>query len=94
MGEFILNVASTAFTLFYFLMFFYIISSWFPALRENQFGQMVAKIVEPYLSIFRKVIPPIGMIDISPLIGIILFRFISDFALRGLATVLSVLGLL
>ena len=94
MGIFILNVTSMAFNLFYFAMFLYIISSWFPKLRESQFMQVVAKIVEPYLSIFRKIIPPLGMIDLSPIVGIILFRFISDFALNGLRTVLTFIGLL
>ncbi|UTR10396.1 YggT family protein [Evansella sp. LMS18] len=93
-GLFLINVVSTAFTIYYFMMFVYIISSWIPAMRESKFVQMIAQLVEPYLNIFRKIIPPLGMIDISPLIGIILFRFISDFALRGLITVFDLIGLL
>jgi uncharacterized protein YggT (Ycf19 family) len=32
-------------------------------------------VCEPYLSIFRRFIPPIGALDLSPLIGILLLQF-------------------
>jgi YggT family protein len=33
---------------------------------------------EPYLRIFRRFIPPIGMFDLSPMIGIILLYFLRS----------------
>lgn len=51
--------------------------SWIPSMREGTFGQFLGKIVEPYLSFFRQFIPPLGMIDISPIIAIFALRFIS-----------------
>jgi YggT family protein len=33
---------------------------------------------EPYLPIFRRLIPPIGSIDLSPMIAIILLGFLSS----------------
>ena len=38
----------------------------------------IARLVEPYLSIFRSIIPPIGMIDISPIVAIIALRFVEQ----------------
>lgn len=32
---------------------------------------------EPYLQIFRRVIPPLGMIDLSPMIAIIVLVFVD-----------------
>jgi YggT family protein len=34
-------------------------------------------VCEPYLSIFRRFIPPLGPLDLSPLIGIILLNFVG-----------------
>ena len=51
--------------------------SWVPSMRENTFGQFLGKIVEPYLVFFRRFIPPLGMIDISPIVAIFALRFIS-----------------
>ena len=33
---------------------------------------------EPYLRVFRKFIPPIGMVDLSPMVGIILLYVIRS----------------
>ena len=34
-------------------------------------------VCEPYLAIFRRFIPPIGPLDLSPLIGILLLQFVG-----------------
>lgn len=49
----------------------YILMSWIPNARESGVGQMLSRICEPYLEPFRKIIPPLGMIDISPIVAII-----------------------
>ncbi len=35
---------------------------------------MLGQIVEPYLEPFRKIIPPIGMLDISPIVAILALK--------------------
>ncbi|KYH14738.1 YggT family protein [Staphylococcus kloosii] len=57
--------------IYYFGMIIYFFMSWLPNARENAFGQFLAKIYEPFLEPFRKIIPPIGMIDISSIAAII-----------------------
>lgn len=89
MDVFILNLVGTAFQVYQFCIFFWVISSWFPALRQHSIGQFVGKIVEPFLSIFRRFIPPIGMIDISPIVAIFAYGFLSQFAYFGVARILQ-----
>ncbi|MDV2685351.1 YggT family protein [Alkalihalophilus sp. As8PL] len=60
-----------------FLIIGYILLSWFPNARESSFGQFLGSIVEPYLEPFRKFIPPLGMIDLSPIVAIIVLRLAS-----------------
>ncbi|WP_040948531.1 YggT family protein [Gorillibacterium massiliense] len=63
--------------LYYVAMFVYILMSWLPNVRESSFGRGLAKVVEPYLSPFRKIIPPIGgMLDISPILALFAFRYV------------------
>ena len=78
---------SNAITLFSFLLIAYILMSWVPSIREGKFGQLLGKIVEPYLSFFRRFIPPLGMIDISPIVAIFALRFIS----RGISTIFNMI---
>lgn len=62
--------------IYYFLIIAYFLMSWLPNVRESSVGVFLGKIVEPYLTPFRKVIPPIGFIDISSLIALIAFRYV------------------
>ncbi|QUW21809.1 YggT family protein [Sporosarcina sp. Marseille-Q4063] len=81
------DLISNAITLFSFLLIAYILMSWVPSMREGKFGQLLGKIVDPYLSFFRQFIPPLGMIDISPIVAIFALRFID----RGVATIFNMI---
>jgi YggT family protein len=61
----------------------YILLSWFPNARDTAFGRFLARICEPYLDPFRRIIPPLGMIDISPIVAFLVLNFASS----GLARV-------
>ncbi len=67
----------SAIQIYSILLIIYILMSWVPASRETKFGKILAKIAEPYLGFFRKFIPPLGMIDISPIVGIFSLNLIS-----------------
>lgn len=54
-----------------YALFVYILLSWFPNARESSFGRFLGSICEPYLEPFRRFIPPIGMIDFSPVVAIL-----------------------
>ncbi|AYV71253.1 YggT family protein [Bacillus sp. PK3-056] len=53
-----------------YALIIYILMSWIPNARETSIGVFLAKICEPYLEMFRRFIPPLGMIDISPIVAI------------------------
>ncbi len=42
-------------------------------------------VCEPYLGLFRRFIPPIGMFDLSPMIGIILLYFVRTIVVNAIA---------
>lgn len=87
----ILSFVNLLFTIYSFMIIIYILMSWIPALQESKFGEILAKFVEPYLSIFRRFIPPIGMIDISPIVAIFLLSFIQQGAITVLRYILVAL---
>ncbi|HDD6733915.1 TPA: YggT family protein [Staphylococcus aureus] len=73
-----INVLATIFKfilfvveIYYFGMIIYFFTSRVPSIRETKVGYFLAKIYEPFLQPFRKVIPPIGIIDISSIAAII-----------------------
>ena len=72
-------------TIYYYLIIAYILMSWLPGARESAIGQFIGRLVEPYLAPFRRIIPPIGFIDISPIVAIFVYYFLRI----GVMTVVS-----
>ena len=61
-----------------FAIFARSIISWFPIDRSGPIVRTLDSITEPILEPLRRVIPRIGMIDITPLVAILLLVFISQ----------------
>lgn len=79
MGIFIFFISILSKLIYYYswALIIYILMSWFPNARSSSIGQFLARICEPYLEPFRRIIPSLGMIDISPLVAIFVLRFAS-----------------
>ena len=74
----IVNFLLTAINIYSFVLIASILMSWLPNAKESAFGQMLSKVTDPYLDIFRKIIPPFGMIDFSPIIAIFALNLASQ----------------
>jgi len=72
------RIIDMLFNIYFYMIVIYVLMSWLPNLRENFIGELLTKLVEPYLSVFRRFIPPImGMLDISPIIALFVLQFVS-----------------
>lgn len=71
------------------LMFIRILLSWFPNINwyDPPFS-VLSQLTDPYLNIFRSIIPPLGGIDFSPIIAIFALQFVAQI-LTGLLSGLS-----
>lgn len=66
------------FYFYYILIILRIFLSWIPSIDwQSQPFEGLIKIVDPFLGIFRGIIPPIGMLDISPIVAIILLQILQ-----------------
>lgn len=71
------------------LLIIYILMSWVPSTRETTLGRLLGKITEPYLGFFRKFIPPIGMIDISPIVAIFVLNYLISAGVRQVFLIIA-----
>jgi YggT family protein len=55
-----------------------VILSWFPVDPSNPIIRIVWEITEPILAPFRRVIPRIGMFDLSPLAAFLVISFLQQ----------------
>ncbi|WP_342562384.1 YggT family protein [Paenibacillus sp. FSL R7-0345] len=82
------SIINILFQIYYFMIIIYILMSWLPNLRENFIGELLGKLVEPYLSPFRRIIPPLfGTLDISPIVALFVLRF----AVVGLHSIVAMI---
>jgi YggT family protein len=73
----VLKLINLIFNAYLIMILINILSSWLPEYRDTKFVRFIAYYTEPYLNIFRRFIPPLGMIDISPIIAILALNFIQ-----------------
>lgn len=66
-----------------FVLLIRILMSWIPNLDPyNPIVQMLRQVTDPVLEPARRLIPPIGMIDISPIVVFIALSIIRDLLVR------------
>ncbi|MDW0111853.1 YggT family protein [Sporosarcina sp. OR05] len=83
------NVIMNVIDIYSILLIIYILMSWVPSTRETTFGRFLGKITEPYLGFFRKFIPPIGMIDISPIVAIFVLNYLIRAGVRQVYVIIA-----
>lgn len=65
--------------IYVFLLIARILLSWFPSLDWfNPPFSVLSQLTDPYLNIFRSIIPPLGGIDFSPILAIFLIQFLAQ----------------
>jgi len=73
----VLGAAKLVVKVFVGAIIIYVILSWVSPGGYNPVAAVVAAIVEPVLAPFRRLVPPIGGIDLSPLFAIIALQALS-----------------
>ena len=78
----LLKAVNGIFNMFYILIILRIYMSWIPSIDwEHQPIKFVREITDAYLEVFRRFVPPLGGLDFSPIIAIIVLQI-----LQGLIT--------
>ncbi|MDJ0556601.1 MAG: YggT family protein [Microcoleaceae cyanobacterium MO_207.B10] len=83
------DTLSTFVSIYLVLMFVRILLSWFPNVNwyDPPFS-ILSQLTDPYLNLFRSLIPPLGGIDFSPIIAIFVLQIAAGFLtqlLNGIA---------
>ncbi len=72
------------------LLFIRILLSWFPNINwfDPPFS-ILSQLTDPYLNIFRSFIPPLGGLDLSPLLAILLLQVVQQVATSAAGSILQ-----
>ncbi len=80
------------FALMTLLFIFRIVMSWYPQIDLKKFPYIVVAIpTEPFLAPTRKIVPPLGGVDITPIIWVGIFTLLREILLgqQGILTMMS-----
>ncbi|MCI0382164.1 MAG: YggT family protein [Chlamydiae bacterium] len=74
------------FFLYTIFLFVRIVGSWFPKFYFHLIMRFVSFLTDPYLNLFRRLIPPIGgSLDLSPILGYFALEIIEKIILGFIA---------
>lgn len=77
-AELLINTLSNFLQIYSLLLIIRILLTWFPTVDwMNQLAGFLSPITDPYLDIFRSFIPPIGGMDFSPMLAILVIQILS-----------------
>ena len=65
-------------------IFIRVLLSWFPIDPRNPLVTLLYDITEPILEPLRRVIPRMGMFDLSPLVALLLIQLLGNVAVNAL----------
>lgn len=73
------SAIATFLNIYFVLLIIRILLSWFPNVDwYNPPFSVISQLTDPYLNLFRSVIPPLGGIDFSPILAFIVLQIVSQ----------------
>ena len=87
----ILVVLVQAISIYQFILIIRVLLTWFPNLdMSNPILVNLCAITDPYLNFFRGIIPPLGGLDLSPILAFVVIRVVQG--ILGNAAALAIGG--
>ncbi|WP_178198222.1 YggT family protein [Ligilactobacillus sp. Marseille-Q7487] len=74
---FLIRLINIFFEVYEMAILVYVLMSWFPGAYQTKVGQLLTRVCQPYLNIFR-FIPPILGVSFAPLVALIFLEFVKQ----------------
>lgn len=70
---------ATFLQIYLYLLLARVLLSWFPNINwMNPPFSILSQLTDPYLNLFRSIIPPLGGLDLSPILGFVLLQILQS----------------
>lgn len=88
-GWALVGVVSMILSIFFWALIISIIASWVAPFSHNPALILIRQLVEPVMAPFRKLIPPLGGIDITPIFAFMTLHVLNQYLVPALARAVS-----
>jgi len=76
--EVILQTVLSFISIYLALLFIRVLLTWFPNINwSNQPFTALSQVTDPYLNVFRSIIPPMGGMDFSPMLAFLVLSLLQ-----------------
>ncbi len=76
------QAVSVAFEVYSWILIIRILLSWIQHNPYQPIIRFIYEVTDPYLRVFRKIIPPFGAVDFSPIVAFFVLRIIEWIVIR------------
>jgi YggT family protein len=83
----LIGVLALFLKIFFFAMIISVVLSWVAPGSHNPGAELVNQICEPALAPFRKILPNLGGLDISPILAFIVLKLLDMLVINNLAAI-------
>lgn len=91
----IIEAIANCFYVFLLMIFVRCLLTWFPGINyNNPIIKGLCAAVDLYLDLFRKIIPPVGMFDFSPIVASFVLIFIRNGILYATVFIMHMMGMI
>lgn len=74
----LVNILQDLIYVYTLVLVVYALLSWFPGARDSKFGQIIGRLAYPYLSFFDSILPSLGGISFSVIVGVLVLQLASN----------------
>lgn len=87
---YIVKIVNNIFYFYFILIILRIFLTWIPSINwEQQPIKSIREVTDMYLNIFRRFVPPVGGLDFSPIVAIIVLQFLQVLVTNVLASIVG-----
>ena len=88
MSELVIRSLAQFLQIYMLLIVIRVLLTWFRAITwMNQIESFLSPITDPYLNIFRSFIPPLGGMDLSPILAILVLQIVAGLFVGSVSSV-------
>ncbi|KOP27035.1 hypothetical protein AMR41_06665 [Hapalosiphon sp. MRB220] len=86
----LISTLATFINIYSTLLIIRVLLTWFPNINwYNQPFAALSQITDPYLNVFRNIIPPLGGIDFSPILAFLVLNIVGSLLVQGGSSLVS-----
>lgn len=74
----LIYIIDKIFLVYTIMLFARIMGSWVPEFQSSRIMQFLSFYTDPYLNVFRRIIPPLGLFDLSPIVAFLCLSLLEQ----------------